>query len=171
MNRFAPDFAEVKAGLKIYDRGEYEVKVTGVDGFAYVRDKDKVTVVGVKYKLEMVGKLGNDGTIFDDTDAGESVVPMKLYIHSKKGWGFTKQTLMALFGYTDEQEDDFNEAIEGYDFGVEPTDDEPDEEGAFEVEIGGSWKEPVGGRIHVTLKKGIWEERPTQEFVAIRPAS
>jgi len=171
--RFAPDFADVSASLKVFDRGDYEVKTTAVDPFAYIKSDEKkgeYVVCGASLKLEMVGKLGHDGSIISSDDEGESVVPLRLYMHSRKGWGFTKGIIMSLMGYVADREEEFNAIVGDLDFGLTPQGEEPDDEGAWSVvEAGAAWQQLVGVRNHVTLSKRIYEEREQQEMKNWRP--
>lgn len=167
--RFEPDFTEVTSTIKIWPRADYELKINGAKPFAYTREEDEQLVAGVTYNFELVGRIGNDGSL-DTTDEGEICVPARLYVHSKKGWGFTKGVLMAFMGYDAEHEEEFNKAIAELDFTLDPGD--ADDEGEFnEVEAGGGWQEPVGSRVRVTLDKGMYNEREQQVFKAWRPVT
>ena len=169
MTRFDPDFTEVTSTIKIWPRADYELKITGAKPFAYEREDDQQLVAGVTFNFEMAGVLGKDGSL-DDTNAGEVVVPARLYVHSKKGWGFTKGVLMAFMGYDADHEDEFNAVIAEMDFSLDPG--EQDDEGEYtEIVAGTGWNEPVGARVRVTLDKGMYNEREQQIFKAWRPVT
>ena len=102
--RFAPDFTQVSAGMKIFPRGEYELTVTKVKPIAYFKkDEDgeptDVFVSGCQVNVEMVGRLLNDGSL-DRADDGESVVRLRLSVHNEQGWCMTKSSILAILGYT-----------------------------------------------------------------------
>ena len=155
MPRFAPDFTQVSAGMKIFPRGDYELSVTGVKPLAYYKTDDDGEptddfVAGCQVNIEMVGKIGNDGQL-DREDAGESVVPIRLYVHTEKAWGMTKGSIMALLGYTREEEEQFNADFADADFAVEGEGDE--------AELGDSWNRLVGQHVTAQLSKRMFRKR------------
>lgn len=164
--RFAPDFTQVSAGMKIFPRGDYELAVTGVKPLAYykVDDEGEVTedfVAGCQVNIEMVGRIGNDGQL-DREDAGESVAPARLYVHSEKAWGMTKGSIMAILGYTRDEEKQFNTEVgAGADFAVEGEGDE--------ATLGDSWNRLVGQHFTAQLSKRMFRKREQQDMSALSP--
>lgn len=170
MTRFDPDFTQVSAGIKVFPRGEYELTVTGVKPILYFKkDKDgdltDEEVAGCQVNIEMVGRLQNDGQL-DSTDKGESVVPLRLYVHSEKAWGMTKGQVMAIMGYTREEEEAFNADSANSDYVVDG-DPESDED----AELGASWQALVGQRFRATLDKRTYKGREQQEIGSLTPAN
>lgn len=146
MPRWNPDFAGARATIRVYERGDYEVKFGSPRPFVRENREGKV-VSGVRYPLEMVGRIQADGSL-DKEFEGEQVAPISLYIHNEDGWGIAKRILMAVLGYniTPEAEDEFDNDVvaQGVDFGVDGDVDE-------EVTAGDGWKKLQGGRAIVSL--------------------
>jgi hypothetical protein len=158
--RFAPDLSGTKAGLTIYDRGEYEVKITGVKPISYEKD-DGTPVAGGQVNLEMVGLVQNDGSLDRELE-GESVAPVRLYVHTEKSWPITKRFFMAALGYSVDEEEQFNEEVaRELDISVEGDGDE--------AILGSGWERLVGKRLLVTLNKRIWQGREQQDHVNFMP--
>ena len=163
--RFAPDFTQVSAGMKIFARGEYELTVTKVKPLAYYkRDEDgeltDTFISGCQVNVEMVGRLQNDGTL-DRTDEGESVVPLRLYVHNQKGWGMTKSAIMAILGFTLEEEEAFNADHKEDDFSVDGEGDE--------ATLGSAWSSLTGQHVIVRLDTRMFKNRPQQDTGALTP--
>ena len=163
--RFAPDFTQVSAGMKIFARGEYELSVTKVKAIGYFKkDEDgeptDIFVAGCQVNVEMVGRLQNDGQLFRD-EAGESVVPLRLYVHNEKGWGMTKSAIMAIMGYTRDEEESFNADHADADFSVDGEGDE--------ATLGSSWDALTGQHFIITLDKRIFKGREQQDTGALSP--
>lgn len=164
--RFAPDFTQVSAGMKIFPRGDYELSASGVKAIGYYKkDKDgeptEEFISGCQVNVEMVGRIGNDGQL-DRADEGESVAPLRLYVHSKKAWGMTKGSIMALLGYTREEEQQFNEMLgTDADFSVEGEGDE--------ATLGGSWGRLTGQHFTAQLSTRMWQQREQQDIGTLMP--
>ena len=166
MTRFAPDFTKVSAGMKIFPRGDYELKVTKTKPIYYEKKDDEGDETGefvaaCQVNVEMVGQVGNDGQL-DRKDEGESVAPLKLYIHSQKAWGMTKGMIMAILGYTSEEEKDFNAAMADTDFSVEAGEGE-------EAVLGGSWARLEGQHFVGRLDKRSYKGREQQDVGTLQP--
>ena len=163
--RFAPDFTQVSAGMKIFPRGEYELSVTKVKPIAYFKkDEDgeptEDFVSGCQVNVEMVGRLLNDGSL-DRSDEGESVVPLRLYVHNEKGWGMTKSSIMAILGYTRDEEESFNGDAADSDYSVDGEGDE--------ATLGSSWDTLTGQHFIITLDKRIYKGREQQDTGSLSP--
>ena len=163
--RFAPDFAQVSAGMKIFPRGEYELTVTKVKPIAYYKkDEDgeatDTLAAGCQVNVEMVGRLLNDGQLARD-DEGESVVPLRLYVHNEKGWGMTKSSIMAILGFTRDEEEAFNADHADSDFSVEGEGDE--------AVLGSTWSSLTGQHFIVTLDKRMYKGREQQDTGSLSP--
>lgn len=161
--RFQPDLGGVKAGMTIFDRGEYELKISAVKPIFYYNEDKGYDVAGGQVNLEMVGKVMNDGKL-DRTEEGESVVPNKLYVHSTKAIPMVKQFFMAALGYPMDEEDKFNkEVASSLDISVTPG-----EEGE-EATLGSGWARLVGQRVLCTLDKSMYDGRERQDHKAFMP--
>ena len=168
--RFAPDLSGVKAGMPIYERGEYEVVISDVKPIYYNRESDGKTIAGAQVNLEMAGRVENDGTVNPnfgpdgDSVAGEPVAPNRLYVHSQKALGLVKQFIMFSLGYAIDEEDAFNADIGGdLDISVfKPVD-------AEEATLGSGWDRLVGKRLRVTLDKRLYDGREQQDHKAFMP--
>ena len=165
MTRFAPDFTQVSAGIKIFPRGEYELKVTGTKPISYFkRDKEgeetEEVVAGCQVNIEMIGRFQNDGQL-DNTDQGETVVPLRLYVHSEKAWGMTKGSIMSITGYTRDEEEAFNADFQDSDFSLEGMGDE--------AVLGDDWEKLVGHHFVATLDKRTWKGREQQDVGTLTP--
>jgi hypothetical protein len=164
--RFTPDLSKVRASIRIFDRGDYRLKITKSEPFineAKTDDKgNEKQTAGCRYSLEMVGKLNARGEVEPEFE-GEAVTPNRCYVHSEGGWSMTKQFLMAALGYSRDEEDKFDaEWAANADLKIEG---EPEE-----VEAGNSWEAPVGKLVDVTLNKRIYEGREQQDFNGWSPA-
>jgi hypothetical protein len=163
MTRFQPDLGGVKAGMPVYDRGDYELKISAVKPIFYYNEEKGYDVAGAQVNLEMVGKMLADGSM-DRTEEGESVAPNRLYVHSQKAIPMVKQFFMAALGYPLEDEDKFNkEVAANLDISVTPG-----EEGE-EATLGTGWARLTGQRILCTLDKRVHDGREQQDHKAFMP--
>jgi len=163
MTRFQPDLAKTKAGMPIYERGEDEVKINAVKVIHYIKEESGDEIAGAALTLEMVGLVQNDGSL-DRALEGETVAPLRLYVHSEKAWPITKRAIMAALGYSLDDEDKFNNDIAAnLDVGVEPG------EGDEDATLGSGWKRLVGQRMLMTLNKRTWQGREQQQHEGFMP--
>ena len=165
MTRFAPDFTQVSAGIKVFPRGEYELSVTGVKALSYYKRDDDgndtdVQVAGCQVNIQMIGRYKNDGQL-DREDEGETVAPSRLYVHSEKAWGMTKGAIMSIMGYTRDEEESFNADYTNSDFSVEGIGDE--------AVLGGDWNKLVGQHFIATLDKRTYKGREQQDVGTLTP--
>lgn len=166
MPRFDPDFTKVDASIPIHDKGLYELKVTKVTPFAYIKEEDNAEVAGVRLSMEVVGVLDSKGKLNRDS-AGRQVVPQRLYVHTEKAWGMAKQTAMAIAGYARDDEDNANEKFFAKnEFFVDGLDDD--------VTCGSGWLTLDGRHVRVYLDKGMdtyeGRTREVQNFQNWMPA-
>lgn len=159
--RFTPDLAKTKAGMRVFERGDYELVVSGVKPLAYTRESDGKEIAGCQVNLQMGGLVQNDGSL-DTTDKDENVTPLRLYVHTEDAWPITKRFVMACLGYTLEQEDEFNADL------AATVDLSVDGEGESAV-LGGGWKRLVGTRFLCTLNKEKYEGRDQQRHEGFLP--
>lgn len=163
MPRFQPELGGVKAGMTIFDRGEYELKIVGVKPIYYYNEDKGYDVAGAQINLEMVGKVQTDGSL-DTEQAGESVVPNRLYVHSAKAIPMVKQFFMAALGYPMDEEDKFNAEVAGnLDISVTPGEEGED------ATLGSGWSRLVGQRVLCTLDKRMHEGREQQDHGSFMP--
>lgn len=151
MPKWEPDFESVRATTRIFDRGEYELVIARVTGFAYDRDDGK-HVVGVRLTPRVVGKINSKGKLTDDF-AGEETFPIKLYLHNEGARRMTKRILMALCGFSSNEEDAFNQYYKKADFSIE----EEETEDGYAVIPGAGWRALEGKHVRVTLDKDLYE--------------
>lgn len=165
MPRFTPDLTKARANVRIFDRGDYEIKVTKATPFINEGEDDKgnaKTSAGCYYSLEMVGKLDESGNPTEEF-RGEFMFPQKCYVHTDKAWGMTKQFLMAALGYARDEEDKFDaEWASKADLSLDGD--------ADEVVAGKSWEDPVGKHVRVTLDKRLYQGNEQQDFRGWTPA-
>lgn len=172
--RFEPDLDKHRATTRVFERGEYIVELGEPQGVLYEkRDEDTgeliSTVAGVRYPLEMVGRLTPDDEIEEEGDwgeAGEDVAPFTCYVHTEGAMPFTKRFLMAAAGYTEEEEDDFNEGwFPNHDLTIDG-----DPESDADPDIGEGWESVEGAHVQVTLDKDEYEGREQQTHSRFMPA-
>lgn len=147
--RFEPDMTEVRAGFPVYDRGDYELKITGAEGFSYMKepdDGDPYEVAGVQFNFEMVGQLTGTGIEKENLE-GEPASSDRFYVHTKGSFPFMKRFVMAAAGYDQDDEELFNEEWAG-EHSWFVVGDPQDPEG--EVSIGSAYSAIVGNRVHTT---------------------
>jgi len=181
MSVFTPDFAAVDAGFPIYDRGMYRVKITAREPAVWEKNDEhgNVTIVSrVRYKLEMFGMLDDDGEV-QTTDAngkeiiGKSVQAMDVYLHTKDAWSFAKLFLMAAFGYSKNEENEFNEFFQENKDEFMFSGDAGDPDETLNDNLGSAWDAPVDRMVDVFLQKTLetyqGEERENQKMSAWQP--
>lgn len=166
--RFEPDMSKARASTRIFERGEYEVKVGEPQAMLYRKDNDDV-VAGVRYPLTMVGRITADGNIEEEGDwgsEGEDVSPTRLYVHTEAAWPMAKRFVMAAMGYSLEEEDEFDEEfVSEHDFAIDGDPDAEDET----PELGSAWKQVEGQRVWITLDTDQYQGRQTQTHNAPQP--
>lgn len=164
--RFEPDLTKARASIRVFDADDYEVVVGEPTGMLYERDDDGVVVVGVRFPLEMVGRIKPDGSL-DREFEGEQVSPARMYVHTDKAWPMTKRFVMAAAGFSLEEEDLFDEEwLSQYDPSI---DGDPYSE--EDPELGDAWTELEGQHVQVSLGKDLYEGRETQTHGGWQPAS
>lgn len=165
MPRFNPDLDQVHANVPIYDKGKYELVVKEVTGYAGIqKDKTKQSQaiddhgnklsLGARVRFEMVGKVASNGKV-DEALKGDRVSDNTLWIHNKASREMTKRALMPIFGYTNDDEDEFNKWYAKQDFGIDVANG--DEEGKYVLTLGTTWGQLVGHHVRVDLDKKIYE--------------
>jgi hypothetical protein len=161
--RFEPDLGAVRATTRIFDSGEYVLKIGDAYPISYTREKDGAEIGGARYALEMVGRIQADGSL-DDAHAGESVTANRVYIHSEGALSMAKRFLMAAFGYSRNDEESFNEEVlSSGDFSISGEGDE--------AELGSSWAQCSGNLVRVSLDKDTYEGEEQQAFRGWSPWS
>lgn len=175
--RFEPDLSKARASTRIFDRGEYEVQVTGLgpvefggENYIYSSERESgvVEVAGVRVELEMVGEIQADSSL-DREFEGEDVAPARFYVHTEGAWPFAKRFLMAAAGFSREEEDEFDEEwVPDNPIFIDGDVDEPDTQ-----ELGPGWESIVGQNVQVTLDKEMSDdgERVFQSHNAWQPVS
>ena len=158
---FQPDFADIKAGFRTLDRGEYELLLGAPKGFAYTKD-DGTEVSGVRVPVNVVGQVMSDGSI-DDKYEGDSVSPIRLYLHTEGAFRMTKQFLLAANGYEISDEDTADsEFFKGADFGFEVNEESEDERP--DVTLGAAWGLLKGNHVRVTADIQMYNDKPSQNW-------
>lgn len=173
--RFEPDLTKTRASTRIFDRGEYELEITGLrpvqfggDNYIYTRESDGEVVAGVATTFKMVGRVQPDGSL-DREFEGEDVSSDRHYIHTEGSYPFTKRFLMAAAGFSREEEDAFDEewASDNPIF-IDGEPDDPDSQ-----ELGPGWEAIVGLHVVASLDQRMSEEegddRVFQEFRSYQP--
>lgn len=159
--RFEPDMEKARASTRIFERGDYELKVEEPQPMLYKKDNGDV-VAGVRFPLTMVGRITADGNIEEEGDwgeAGEDVSPARYYVHTDAAWPMAKRFVMAAMGYSLDEEDEFNEEfVSEHSFAI---DGDPDSE--EEPELGSAWKQVEGQHVWMTLDKDTYQGRQTQD--------
>lgn len=155
---------KARASTRIFDQGEYELKIGEPQPLLYERDDDDggtTVVAGVRYPLEMVGRITADGNIEEEGDwgeAGEDVTPARFYVHTDAAWPMAKRFVMAAMGFSLEEEDEFDEVfVEEHSFAIDG--DVDSEEPA---ELGSGWTEAEGQRVWMTLGQDVYKGRQQQ---------
>lgn len=153
-------------------RGEYEFEITNVKPFYRVKD-DGGESAGVTVSLKCTGKVGSDGELVTSKDefpaAGEQVNPNRLYIHTPKAFGMTKQFIMAALGYPIKDEKVANEEyFDDADFSIDVDDSDPDD---VQVIAGGSWDDLVGKSLRMTADLRVWQGNDQQDYRSFSPLS
>lgn len=163
---FTPDFGEVRATTRVFDRGTYVVELGKARPIGYEKD-DGTVVVGARVPMTIVHQVLGDGST-DDTFAGEDVTPVRCYIHSKGALRMTKRMLMAFYGYDRNSEEEFNnEVLSQADFGVTPPEEE-DDEATF---TGEGWLAFAGNHVQVLLSTDTYEGEEQQQHGNWAPVS
>lgn len=160
MPRLSPDMTDVSANIKIYDKGDYEIAVKSVFGFA--NDGTNGFNYGVAVQHVIVGKYDSKGNL-DKSDEGNQVENVRLFVHTKDAMRMSKRYLMAAFGFNKKEEDEFNEWYKSQDWHV---DAEKDDNDRYVIDsIGDGWKKLVDHHVKVRLDKTIYEpvDRDTGE--------
>lgn len=178
MQEFTPDFTKYHASTPIYKKGMYEIVVDKVQARAYDTTDDagqskQVRMVTLRNK--MVGVYDSKGKLLTTQDGaeikGEDVEDVRLYIHSDGAMKFTKRILMAVLGYSKEEEDKFNEFLAKQDvrFSIE----EKETEDGYNVVLGSFWEGLAGKHFKVGLSEGVYErngvKEPQQNFDTYLP--
>lgn len=117
MGRYEADLTKVSAGIPVFPKGDYEFTVGTPKAFK--RKGKKGENWGVGLNVTCVEVL--DG---DPAYKGKKSY-ISLFMHSEGAQGFSKQTVMALYGYTtdpksENNEQAFNEKFAGEDWSYDP---------------------------------------------------
>ena len=170
MPRFSPDPKEVRATTRVFDRGEYELKVGKPTGLFYVRESDQKEIGGVQVPFTMAGRINGKGKVVPDHE-GEAVFPNRFYLHSEAALPFLKRFAMAALGYDRNSEDTFNSDY--WDEADLTLDAGEGDDGEQSLSIGAFYSELEGQRVIANLDKGMSqdEEREVQEFGVWAPIS
>lgn len=173
-----PDFGATNAFTKIWPRGEYEIEVRDVRGSAWEKEQDgggTATVKRVRVLANLNGVYDSEGELMDELEdgtkvEGEDVTPFDLYLHSEGAMRMAKRQLMAIMGFSADEEDEFNEWAAEADLGFEATELE---DGSYDVSLGDGWDE-LKGRIFVAslepqTDEYQGEEREVQNVRSTRP--
>ena len=162
MTRFAPDLAKVKAGLRTLSAGEWELIIGKPQPIYYVKEDTGKEVAGCRVSFTIEGEIKADGSL-DEEFKGDGVFGIRLYVHSEKAFGMTKQFLLAAFGYSIDEEDQANEDIfADSDFSVDVDDDE-------NGVLGEGWFALEGNRVRATASTSIYNDRESQDWKAFVP--
>jgi hypothetical protein len=160
--RFAPDLAKVRAGTRTLSSGEWELSISKVTPIYYEKDDGK-TVAGCRCNFSIVGEIQADGSLNEEFK-GDDVFGVRLYVHSDKAFGMTKQFLLAAFGYSLDEEDAADEAVFATgDFSVSA-----DEDGE-NAELGDGWHALEGNRVRATASTSIYNDRESQDWKSFVP--
>lgn len=169
MPRFDVDPKEVRATTRVFDRGEYELKIGKPTGFFYLHREDEHEIAGVQVPFTMAGRIDGKGKVVPEFE-GEAVFPTRFYLHVETALPFLKRFAMAALGYDRNSEDTFNndywdEADLALDVG--------EADGEQTLSIGAFYSELEGQRIIANLDKGLSqdEEREVQEYGQWAPVS
>jgi hypothetical protein len=147
------DPSTVSASFEVYPKGDYEVKIGEPKPFA--RDnRDGKPTYGVRYPLTITspGPQMNKRALYS------------CYMHTEGSQAFTKQFLMAAYGYkrTQPEEERFNRDFTGKDWLFDP------ENGS----VGDVWKNAQGQRITISLDvQKTEDDKEQQQFTGFRPIS
>jgi len=169
MPRFTTDPREARVTARIFDKGDYELKVRNVSPFVRTkRDDPDKTSAGVLVFTEMCGAVDSTGELTEE-NVGESLQPIRCYVHTPGAFRMSKRFLIAAKGFpgTPDGEDEFDE--EHADPELFMVDGEADEDDTWEC--GQGWKDLVGCRIRAALDKGMFEGNEQQDFRSFLPIS
>jgi hypothetical protein len=164
MPRFEPDLTKARANIRIFDRGDYELKITKAEPFINENEETGKVSAGCRFNVEMVGKLDKDGNVTDEF-TGETVSQHRVYVHTEGGWGMAKQFILATLGYSRDEED---KADKEYFANADLSVDEDDEGNATG---GNSWEDVVGKHVRATLDKRLYQGNEQQDFKGWYPAT
>ena len=166
MGRFDPDLANVRAGFRPLDSGEWELTLGKPKVIFYFKEgedgKDGHDVAGALIPMLIVAQIKSDGSL-DDEFEGDGVAPMRLYVHTDKAFGMTKQFLLAALGFRIDEEDLANdEVFAKVSFGVDVDDDD-------QGVLGDGWHLLEGKRVRLTASTGLYNDRPSQNYSSYVP--
>lgn len=145
--------AEATLGFPIYDPGMYRVKVKEVKPFENKLkegQQEGEQSGGVRVICSLVG---------GDTDGKPYVA--NLYQHTEGARNFSKQFLVAAFGYptNSEGEAQFNEESQNYDWGIDPDNNT----------LGSGWQKLVGREVNAELGIGTDQKGNPQQTAKYLP--
>ena len=166
MGRFNPDLANVRAGFRPLDSGEWELALGKPKPIFYFKEgedgKEGHDVAGALIPMSVVAQIKSDGSL-DDEFEGDGVAPMRLYIHTDKAFGMTKQFLLAALGFRIDEEDIANDEV----FSVAEFDLNVDDDD--EATLTDGWDLLESKRVRVTASTGIFNDRPSQNYSSYVP--
>lgn len=181
MPRFEPDFTTVFATTPVWSKGDYEILIESVRGQAWDQVKngqETGTVVQVvKLRPKIKGVYDSKGKLQTEIDgvdiADQAAEEIALWIHSKGAMAMSKRAIMAILGYSEKEEEDFNEFLRtgslDLSFEIEESED------GYDVTLGSGWEQLVGKLVGVHLDKqqvNIEGREPfeQQQYVRFFPA-
>lgn len=109
---FKPDLTQVSAGIQVYAKGIYQLKVQ--DAKPFKKQTDKGERFGIRYPL-LIEEVREDG----DAHAKGKKTMFTCYMHNDGGMSMTKQFAMAVLGYQKKEEQKFDEALAGADADID----------------------------------------------------
>ena len=154
---YRPDPSKVAAGIKIYDKGTYELELGEPKPFL------RTTSTGKNAGNENFGVLFVC-TILEGAEKGKKYIH-NCMMHTPESEGFSKQFQMAAYGFEKKDESKFDEFSFTKDWSFDP---KPDD--GSEPSCGDGWRDMKGKRIKIDLDKGLnADKQEQQKVVGIRP--
>lgn len=155
---FRPDPSKVAAGIQIYDKGEYLVKLG--EPKAFLRETKKGKNAGKQnYGVLFVCE------IMDGVNKGKKYIH-NCMMHTTESEGFSKQFQMAAYGFEKKEEQKFDTKVinEALDFSYDP---KPDD--GSDPWCGPAWRAMKDKQVYVSLNKSTGDDGEQQNVEGIRP--
>lgn len=172
--RMEPDFdwSEVQASIPVYEKGDYEISIQKVRGVAWFK-KDAQgqptsdVTKAVRLTVKMVGVYDSKGKLKFEQDGknikDQPAEDLNLWVHSDGGKRQAKQRMMAIAGYTPDdqvQEKEFNDYLKNSKLDLSTVVEENEDGSGLVLNIGEGWEKLlVGKNVRASLDK----ESRTQE--------